>query len=497
MSRTLVEADPVQERRTAGWVAFIACAALVFDGYDLTIYGTVVPTLLNDPSQLGEMTATTAGALGSYAMLGVLFGAIMCGAVGDYLGRRRVILFSITWFSVGMFLTALSTSVMMFGVLRFLTGLGLGALLAVAGATMAEFAPAKKRNLYNAIVYSGIPAGGVLAAGLGILLLEPIGWRGLFIIGAAPILLVPIAWFKLPESPRWLLSRGQRERAITTARRAGTPLVEEATAVSDSASVERTGFAALMTKRWRAATLILGFVSFSGLLLTYGLNTWLPEIMQGYGYDTQGSLMFLLILNGGAVLGALAGSKIADRFSPRPIIVTTFTLAAASLMLMTVQWHISLLLAFIALAGIGTLGTQVLGYGYVSTYYTTNARSAGVAWFAGFGRIGGVIGPFVGGLIAAVGLGGGQAFYLFAGVALFGALMAALVPRQRDLDELEDVLEQASEGSADNQDEQVINDALALAQKYETQKHDGDSNGRSTHAARERTPEQSAAGLPR
>src|SRR5699024_9936195 len=151
---------------------------------------------------------------------------------------------------------------------------------------------------------------------------------------------------------------------------------------------------------------------------------------------------FLLILNGGAVLGALAGSKIADRFSPRPIIATTFTLAAASLVLMTVQWHISLLLAFIALAGVGTLGTQVLGYGYVSTYYTTNARAAGVAWFAGFGRIGGVIGPFVGGLIAAVGLGGGQAFYLFAGVALFGALMAALVPRQRDLDELDDVLEQ-------------------------------------------------------
>lgn len=444
MSQTLVKADPAKERRTAGWVAFIACAALVFDGYDLTIYGTVMPTLLNDSSHLGEMNATTAGLLGSYAMLGVLVGALLCGAVGDYLGRRRIILFSIAWFSIGMFLTAFSTSVMMFGVLRFLTGLGLGAVLAVAGATMAEFAPANKRNLYNAIVYSGIPAGGVLAAGLGILLLEPLGWRGLFIIGAAPILLVPIAWFKVPESPRWLLARGRREDAIATAQRAGTPLVEEATAVDDSASVERTGFAALLTKRWRAATLVLGFMSFAGLLLTYGLNTWLPEIMQGYGYDTEGSLTFLLILNGGAVVGALVGSKIADRFSPRPIIISTFSLAALSLALMTVQWHISLLLAFIALAGVGTLGTQVLGYGYVSTYYTTNARSAGVAWFAGFGRIGGVIGPFVGGLIVAVGLGGAQAFYVFAGVALFGALMAALVPRQRDLDKIDEVLEEAS-----------------------------------------------------
>lgn len=446
MSQTLVQADPVKERKTAGWVAFIACAALVFDGYDLTIYGTVMPTLLNDPSQLGAMDAATAGALGSYAMLGVLVGALICGSVGDYLGRRRILLFSITWFAVGMFLTALSTSVVMFGVLRFLTGLGLGAVLAVAGATMAEFAPANKRNLYNAIVYSGIPAGGVLAAGLGMLLLEPIGWRGLFMIGAAPLVLVPIAWFKVPESPRWLLSRGQLERAVSTAQRAGTPLVREAAAVSDAASVERTGFAALLSKRWLAPTLILGFMSFAGLLLTYGLNTWLPEIMQGYGYDTQGSLAFLLILNGGAVLGALFGSRLADRFSARPIIVVTFMVAALSLTMMTVQLPIALLLAFIALAGVGTLGTQVLGYGYVSTYYTTNARSAGVAWFAGFGRIGGVIGPFIGGVIAAMGLSGAQAFYVFAGVALFGALMAALVPRQRDLDQLDQKLEEASEG---------------------------------------------------
>src|SRR5699024_4344136 len=144
--------------------------------------------------------------------------------------------------SVGMLLTSMAGSVALFGILRFLTGLGLGAVLATAGATMAEFAPAAKRNLYNAIVYSGIPAGGVLAALVGILLLEPLGWRWLFVIGAAPILLVPIAWFKLPESPRWLLSRGHRELAVQTAERAGTPLVEESRALDDAAAAERTGF---------------------------------------------------------------------------------------------------------------------------------------------------------------------------------------------------------------------------------------------------------------
>lgn len=98
--------------------------------------------------------------------------------------------------------------------------------------------------------------------------------------------------------------------------------------------------------------------------------------------------------------------------------------------MMTFHLHLALLLGFTAFAGVGTLGTQVLGYGYVSNYYTTQARSAGVSWFVGFGRLGGVAGPFVGGLLATWNLGGAGAFYVFAGVAVFGALIVAFVPRQ-------------------------------------------------------------------
>ncbi|WP_229659021.1 MFS transporter [Nesterenkonia cremea] len=417
-------------------MAFIACTALVFDGYDLTIYGTVMPTLMNDPSHIGPLDGATAGALGSYAMLGVLAGALITGGIGDYLGRRRMILLSITWFSVGMILTSFATSVLAFGLLRFLTGLGLGAVLATAGATMAEFAPADKKNLYNAIVYAGIPAGGVLAALLGMILLDPIGWRGLFLIGALPILLIPVAWFKLPESPRWLLSRGRREEAIRVAERTGIALVDESQTADDKA-VERTGFAALMTPRYLLPTILIGFMSFSGLLLTYGLNTWLPRIMEGYGYGTTYSLAFLLFLNGGAVIGCLLGSKVADRVGPKRVVTGTFILAALSLSLMTIELPFATLLLLISIAGVGTLGTQVLIYGFVATYYTTNTRAAGVAWCAGFGRLGGVAGPAVGGLITTLGLTGGAAFYVFGGVALFGAGITQLVRRQKDLEEID------------------------------------------------------------
>jgi len=97
-------------------------------------------------------------------MIGVLIGALSAGAVGDRVGRRKVMLTAIAWFSIGMGLTALSTSIFMFGFLRFVTGLGVGMIVATGGAIIAEFAPANRRNLFNAIVYSGVPAGGVMAS---------------------------------------------------------------------------------------------------------------------------------------------------------------------------------------------------------------------------------------------------------------------------------------------------------------------------------------------
>lgn len=428
--------DQRRERRTANWVAAIICMALVFDGFDLTIYGTVLSTLLDDPTQIGSVDEATAGALGSLALIGVLVGSLTCGFLGDHFGRRRLILGGIAWFSLGMFITALTTTVPAFGAMRLLTGLGLGVILATAGATMAEFAPAGRRNFYNAVVYSGIPAGGVVAALLGILLLEPLGWRGLFMLGATPILfLLPLAWFKLPESPRWLLARGRIEQAHAASERTGIPLLEEEVVQEQGAAPARRGFAAVFSRQFLVATILLGFMSFSGLLLTYGLNTWLPRIMEGYGFGTNYSLAFLLILNSGAVLGGIIASKAADRLGAQRIVATTFVLAAITLALMTFAFPAPVLFLFIAVAGVGTLGTQVLIYGFSSNYYTTNARAAGVSWVAGFGRIGGVLGPLVGGWLVALGLGGGSAFYIFGGVALLGALVTLGVPRQRALEQ--------------------------------------------------------------
>ena len=299
--------------RTVIWIVALATVGLIFDGYDLVVYGTVVSTFLRDPSQIGSVTPTIAGALGSYALIGVLVGALLAGSVGDILGRRKVMLFAYAWFSIGMGITALTTSTTMFGLMRFVTGLGVGALVATTGALVAEYAPKGKKNLCNAIVYSGVPLGSLLAAGLAIVLLPLIGWRGMFLIGALPVItLLPLAYFKMPESVVWLAARGRLDEARAISLRTGVEVpspVPAAVVLAQPVAEDKAGFAGLFGTGYLLPTLVLGLMSATGLLLVYSLNTWLPELMLRAGFNAKGSLSFLLVLNGGAVIGALLGSE--------------------------------------------------------------------------------------------------------------------------------------------------------------------------------------------
>ncbi|MEU8841594.1 aromatic acid/H+ symport family MFS transporter [Streptomyces roseus] len=416
-----------QHRTTLRRLIAITTVTLVFDGYDLVVYGTVVPQFLRDPSQIGHLSVAQAGALGSYALMGVMVGALSAGAVGDHVGRRRIMIAGIIWFSVAMGLSAFATSIPEFGVLRFFTGIGVGALVATAAAMVAEFAPPHRRNVYNAIVYSGVPVGGVLAAVMALITSGGDSWRTLFLFGAAPlVVLLPVTLLCLPESPKWLQARGHTERAHLLSERTGVALNGPVRAADD----EKVGFAALASRRYALPTVLLGLMSCSGLLLTYALNTWLPEIMGQSGFGTSYSLVFLLALNGGAVIGGVLASRAADRRGPQRVITSTFVLAAVSLVLLTLGLPLGALLALVAVAGIGTIGTQVLVYGFVANYYDTRARAAGVAWCAGFGRLGGIGGPLVGGALMSAGISPHHAFYAFAGVAVLGALVTLFVPRR-------------------------------------------------------------------
>ncbi|XJJ71116.1 MFS transporter [Novosphingobium sp. BL-8A] len=426
-----MEGNEASRRRKAiAWIVGIAMVGLMFDGYDLVVYGTVVSTFLRDPTQIGAVDPALAGLLGSYALAGVLVGALVSGAIGDMVGRRRMMITAYAWFSLGMLLTAFTRETGAFGVCRFFTGLGVGALLGTTAAMVSEYAPPGRKNFYNAITYAGVPLGSLTAAGLAILLLDHIGWRGMFMIGALPfVTLLPLSFFKMPESVAWLVSRGRLDEARAIAAQTGIELPAQHAmhAVEEPGA---SGYRGLFAD-FLLPTLLIGLMSGTGLILVYSLNTWLPELMLRAGFNAKGSLSFLLVLNGGAVLGPLIAARFADTIGPRVVVAACFLIGTAAILALTLHLPLALLLCIVAFAGVGTSGTQTLIYGLAANYFPTRVRGAAVAWCAGFGRLGGIGGPLIGGLLIAAGLSIQAILLVLAGLALIGAALAMVIPASR------------------------------------------------------------------
>ena len=373
-------------------VVAICFATIIFDGYDLIVYGAVVPSLLAEPGW--NLGPAQAGAIGSYALVGMLLGALSAGALTDIFGRRKIILVSMAWFSVAMALCALAPSPELLGLFRFLAGLGLGGVIPSAVALTVEYAPHKRRQLYNAVMFTGYSVGGVLAAVLALALVEDHGWRIMFWLGAAPLLVVlPLAAAFLPESAGFLLAKGRRAEAEKLARRYGLDLDQLAADNLPPAEVNQpqkrfAGLALLFRREYLAPTLLFGAASFCGLLLVFGLNTWLPQIMRQAGYPLGSALTFLLALNVGAILGTVLLSVFADRFGSKPIITGAFLAACIALLLLSQRvGGTGLLLAFVAIAGLGSVGVQILINGYVAVYYPATSRASALGWTLGAGRL--------------------------------------------------------------------------------------------------------------
>ncbi|MFG3435816.1 MFS transporter [Nonomuraea sp. NPDC047897] len=405
-------------------VVAICFTTVIFDGYDLIVYGAVIPLLLQEPGW--SMSPAAAGAIGGYALIGMLIGALVAGTITDIIGRRPTILLCLTWFSLATGACAMAGSKEWLGALRFLAGLGLGGVIPTATALTLEYAPAQRRNFTYALMFSGWAVGGVLTAVVGQALLPEAGWRVMFLIGALPIVIVlPLAVGLLPESLEFLRARGRHAEASQVARRFGLP--EEPTSPARPPA-KRTPVRMLFVTERRVMTSLLWAGCFLGLLLVYGLNTWLPQIMRQAGFSLGSALNFLLALNAGTILGALVMAKLADRRGPKQALVTMFAIASVSILLLSTEQPMAIGLVLVAGAGFG-VGTQILLNAYIGNCYPAAGRATALGWSLGFGRLGAILGPVVGGWLVAAESDWRINFYFYAAIAVAAGLIIVLVPR--------------------------------------------------------------------
>lgn len=380
------------------WKVLVWCLLIIiFDGYDLVIYGVALPLLM----QQWSLTAVQAGLLASAALFGMMFGAMIFGTLSDRLGRKKTIMICVTLFSGFTFLGAFATNPVEFAILRFIAGLGIGGVMPNVVALMTEYAPKKIRSTLVAIMFSGYAIGGMTSALLGAWLVKDMGWQIMFLIAGIPLLMLPIIWKFLPESLAFLIKSGKEEQAKQIINKLlPTRDIHQNTQLVFNENIHHEAPVKALFQDGRAfSTFMFWIAFFMCLLMVYALGSWLPKLMLQAGYSLGASMLFLFALNIGGMVGAIGGGALADRFHLKPVITSMFVIGAAALILLGFNSPQIVLYSLIALAGAATIGSQILLYTFVAQFYPTTVRSTGMGWASGIGRIGAIIGPVLTGAL--------------------------------------------------------------------------------------------------
>lgn len=403
------------------WTGFI----IVFDGYDLVIYGTVLPVLMKD----WNLTPVEAGSMASYALFGMMFGAFIFGTIGNRVGSKNAIIICILLFSGFTVLCGFAQSPTIFAVFRFIAGLGIGGVMPNAVSLMAEYAPKNIRNTLITIMFSGIATGGILSVLVGMYLIPNFGWQAVFYFGAIPLLLLPFIIKTLPESMNFLIRKGKKTEIEVVLSKIipAFSIKKDDVLEIPNAVLTQTNVADLFKNKRLLSTLMFWIAFFSCLLVIYGINSWLPKLIMAkpeYKDNLGLSLTFLLVYNIGAVFGAIIGGRLGDKYDLRKTVIIFFVIAA--IVIASLGYTTSFLLyVLMFVAGATTSGNQIVMNTLVAQYYPALLRSTAFGWASGIGRIGAIIGPTLVGFLVSLKLPFEQNFFAFAlaaavaGVAVF------------------------------------------------------------------------------
>ena len=407
---------------------FWGALLMLFDGFDLTIYGAVVPTLMEE----WGITAVQAGMYGSYALFGMMFGALIFGTLADKLGRKKIIMICVFIFSLFMLLAGLAPSPELFGLFRFITGLGLGGMMPNVIGLISEYSPEGLRSRMIATIMAGYSVGGVVAAFLSMILITNFGWESVFFFGALPLLFLPFLAKSLPDSVGSLVAKNDHkgiQKILVQVNAEYQPSKNE-TFILNKPKQDSSPVKNLFTEKRGFLTVMIWLTYFMSLLMIYGLNTWLPKFMTEAGFPLGSSLSFLLALNVGATLGAILMGWLADRWGVGRALILFFLIATISITSLGYATNMVLLYVMVAIAGAATVGTQNLTHSYTSQFYPITMRSTALGWALAVGRIGGILGPTIGGILLASNLTLQLNFLIFAIPGVIAALAVFLANQQ-------------------------------------------------------------------
>jgi AAHS family 4-hydroxybenzoate transporter-like MFS transporter len=419
------------------WVTALSFIIMTVDGYDLQSVAFAAPALAAEWNVKRELLGPVLAA--SIAGMGV--GSILLGWLGDRIGRKSSLCLCIAVLSLGSFASAHAASLNLLVLFRFITGIGLGGATPLATALIAEWTPARWRNVAVAAVVVGVPLGGSLGAVVASWIIPAYGWRSVFLVGAVlPLVLLVAASLRLPESPKYLVRRPQQRARLASSlnRLVGEQRFtgSEDFVVRELETPPGSALTTLVRPPYLGTTLLIWAAFACNTLSLYSFVNWLPTVLSSvHGMSMQSALHGSAVFNFGGIVGALVGSALISRYGSRLVglAIALAGVGASILIGMTLMSPGQAaaagtgLLLLVAVAGVCMNGMQVFLYAVSAHSYPTHIRGSGVGCASAMARAGGVLSSVVGSAFFALGLSSAEFFYILAAtIALTAVSFASL-----------------------------------------------------------------------
>jgi AAHS family 4-hydroxybenzoate transporter-like MFS transporter len=420
------------------WTILLLCFLVVAaDGFDTAAVGFIAPSLV----QQWGIARSALGPVMSAALVGLGIGALAAGPCADRIGRKTVLVLSVFFFGLWSLAAARATSIESLTLLRFFTGLGLGAAMPNAVTLMSEYAPARIRAVAVNAMFCGF-SGGLAIGGLASAWLIPhFGWPSVLVAGGAgPLVLTALLILLLPESAQFLAVRRRADQRIARILQRIAPserfdgcrfFAVDVRRDTGGESRAQSALAIILSARYRFGTLMLWLAYFMGLLIYYLLTNWLPTLFKDTGFSGEKAALMTSLFPLGGILGNLCVGWVMDRFAGHRVIAFTYVLVGA-LVLLVGQGvgHQVWLGALIFLTGTVATSAVTSMSALAASFYPTRARATGVAWMLGIGRVGGVAGALAGAALMGLGWQFGAVFSLLAVPAVIAAGGVVLMMRR-------------------------------------------------------------------
>jgi AAHS family 4-hydroxybenzoate transporter-like MFS transporter len=397
----MTDVGEIIDARPVGWfhvgLMLLCSTVLLFDGYDLQVMALAVPSVAEawnaPPSRFGFALSTS--------LIGMGVGAALLAPLGDRFGRKIMVVGGMVIAGGGTLITAFADSFDHFALWRFVTGVGMGALIANVTALLTEYMPARKRTILVTLSYSAVALGGFFAGLVAPALLKVTDWRGLFLFGGGTSL-AAAALFALaaPESLKFMVAKrpGSARLAKTMARFA--PGVDAAALTISADSVRKGRIVDLLSKELRPRTLTLWGIYVFNIFIIFMLTSWLPTLLKSAGWPTDQALTGSVLFQLGGVAGSVALATQVDKGRPNIALVVGYLLCAAGLTgLVFTPSTFGNWAGLMLLVGFGISGAQSLLVALAAAFYPVTLRATGVGGALLVGRVGAISAPLLGGVI--------------------------------------------------------------------------------------------------